>query len=326
MTFDELSAFIQSRMRMSHVYQPVMLIRLLTNGGRACVRDIARSILQHDESQIEYYENVTKSMVGRVLRSHQVVRKEGDEYFLNGFEGLAEDEVEKLIRQCQQRLDDYLARRGDRMWRHRRLAEGYISGSLTYEVLKRAKFCCELCGIPADDRALQVDHIVPRNKGGVDDISNLQALCYSCNARKRDTDDTDFRQVAAAYTHREPGCLFCELPGDRLVLENRLAVAILDEFPVTTRHMLVIPRRHAPTYFELGRPEINACNLLLEVAKARIEKEDPSVNGFNIGMNAGRSAGQTVFHCHIHLIPRRDGDVSDPSGGVRHVIPGKGHY
>jgi ATP adenylyltransferase len=326
MTFDDLADFIENRMRMSHVYQPVMLMRLLTNKGRASVKDIARSILQHDDSQIEYYESVTNKMVGRVLRSHEVVRKEGDRYFLNGFEGLAEDQIAVLVELCQRRLDDYLARRGDRMWLHRKMAEGYISGTLRYEVLKRARFRCELCGISAEDKALQVDHIVPRAKGGADDISNLQALCYTCNAMKRDRDDTDFRKVVESYKHREAGCLFCELPTDRLALENPLAVAIFDKYPVTRGHILVIPRRHAPSYFELGRPEVNACNLLLEEAKARIENEDRSVSGFNIGINAGQSAGQTVFHCHIHLIPRRAGDVTDPAGGVRHLIPGKGYY
>ena len=103
---DELADFIEHRMRMSHVYQPVMLMRLLTNRGRASVREIARSILQHDETQIEYYENVTNKMVGRVLRSHEVVSKEGDLYFLSGFESLGDDEIAKLVELCQVRLDD----------------------------------------------------------------------------------------------------------------------------------------------------------------------------------------------------------------------------
>jgi diadenosine tetraphosphate (Ap4A) HIT family hydrolase/5-methylcytosine-specific restriction endonuclease McrA len=326
MTFEELAEFIGRGMKMSHVYQPVMLMRLLSNRGRATARDIARAILQHDESQLEYYEKVTHAMVGRVLRNRRVVTKEGQEYRLSGFEELDDEQIRTLIELCPRRLDDYLRRRGDRMWRHRRLAEGYISGTWRYEVLKRARFRCKLCGIPADEKALQVDHILPRNRGGADDLSNLQALCYTCNAMKRDRDDTDFRAVAASYAHRQAGCVFCELPADRLVLENRLAIAILDRYPVTERHMLVLPRRRAATYFELCRPEVNACNLLLEEARVRIEREDGSVRGFNIGINAGVAAGQTVPHCHIHLIPRRDGDVGDPAGGVRHLIPGKGYY
>lgn len=176
MTFEELADFIEHRMRMSHVYQPVMLMRLLTNRGQATDSDIARSILQHDESQVEYYQKIVHDMVGRVLRGHKIVVKERRSYRLPAFEGLTDEQIAALIELCQRRLDDYLARRGDRMWRHRKLAEGYISGTLRYEVLKRARFRCELCGVPADETALQVDHIVPRNKGGVDDIANLQAL------------------------------------------------------------------------------------------------------------------------------------------------------
>jgi hypothetical protein len=115
MSFEELADFIEHRMRMSHVYQPVMLMCLLSNRGRASVRDIARSILQHDESQVEYYEKVTNEMVGRVLRKHKIVVKDGKHYSLSGFEALGEEEVENLVALCQVRLDDYLARRGDRM-------------------------------------------------------------------------------------------------------------------------------------------------------------------------------------------------------------------
>ncbi len=97
------------------------------------------------------------------------------------------------------------------------------SGTLRYEVLKRAKFHCELCGISAKEKALEVDHIVPRSKGGEDDISNLQALCYSCNSMKRDRDDTDFREVRESYAVREAGCPLCKMPKKRVVAEQPLA-------------------------------------------------------------------------------------------------------
>ena len=109
-------------------------------------------------------------------------------------------------------------------------------------------------------------------------------------------------------------------------MQNDLAVAIRDGFPVTEMHTLIIPKRHAVTYFDLTQAEVNATNSLMAQLKSDIEKADPSVSGFNIGMNSGESAGQTIFHCHIHLIPRRDGDVESPRGGVRHLIPGKGNY
>ena len=121
-------------------------------------------------------------------------------------------------------------------------------------------------------------------------------------------------------------CLFCSTPADRVVAENPLAYAIHDKYPVTDGHLLVIPRRHAENYFSLTQDEVLACDGLLRQLRDSIADTDPSVQGFNIGMNAGAVAGQTVFHCHIHLIPRRSGDVDNPRGGIRHLIPGKGSY
>ena len=121
-------------------------------------------------------------------------------------------------------------------------------------------------------------------------------------------------------------CLFCSIPADRIVAENGLAFAMRDGFPVTPLHTLIIPKRHVLDYFGLTSDEVLACNDLLVAQRSAISGTDPTVQGFNIGMNAGEVAGQTIFHCHIHLIPRRQGDVSNPRGGVRHLIPGKGHY
>lgn len=192
--------------------------------------------------------------------------------------------------------------------------------------MKRARFRCELCGVSAELRALEVDHIVPRSRGGKDDPDNLQALCYRCNAMKRDRDSTDFRGVRESYGFRQPGCPFCEMPTDGMIEENGLAYAVRDAFPVTPLHTLVIPKRHVRSYFELGQSELNACHWLLEREKEVIGRQDTSVEGFNVGINDGEVAGQTVFHCHIHLIPRRKGDVEDPTGGVRNVFPGQGAY
>lgn len=113
---------------------------------------------------------------------------------------------------------------------------------------------------------------------------------------------------------------------DRVILENQLAYAIRDGFPVTDLHTLVIPKRHTATYFDLTSQELLACDELLRSLREQILAQDPLVQGFNIGLNAGAAAGQTIFHCHFHLIPRRVGDVENPRGGVRHLIPGKGYY
>ena len=121
-------------------------------------------------------------------------------------------------------------------------------------------------------------------------------------------------------------CIFCDLAEDRIIMENDLAFAIRDGYPVTNLHTLIIPKTHRSDYFELTQEEVAACTNLMNLARREIQAADSSVTGFNIGMNSGESAGQTVFHCHIHLIPRRLGDVENPRGGVRHLIPGKGFY
>ena len=121
-------------------------------------------------------------------------------------------------------------------------------------------------------------------------------------------------------------CLFCNIEYERVIAENNLAYAVRDGFPVTELHTLIIPKRHVEDYFGLTQEELLACDELIRSLKDEIMDSDSSVDAFNIGMNAGESAGQTIFHCHIHLIPRRSGDVENPRGCVRHLIPGKGNY
>jgi ATP adenylyltransferase len=223
-------------------------------------------------------------------------------------------------------LRPYISKRGEAIWGHRGPDSGYVSGSIRYNVLKRAKHRCELCGGHDDQVALHVDHIIPRSKGGPDNINNFQALCMTCNTNKRDTDDTDFRGVLASYSDREADCIFCELCAGRIIAENELCFVIKDAFPVTEHHTLVIPKRHVADYFDLHQPERNAIEAMLHEQRQLILEQDNTVTGFNVGINAGASAGQTVFHTHVHLIPRRDGDVADPRGGVRGAIPSKQRY
>jgi len=121
-------------------------------------------------------------------------------------------------------------------------------------------------------------------------------------------------------------CIFCSIDRSRVVAENHLAYAIQDGFPVTEGHTLIIPKRHVTDYFGLSQEELLACNDLLNTMKQLHQNHDTSIAGFNIGMNTGDAAGQTIFHCDIHLIPRRIGDGENPKGGIRHLIPGKGTY
>ena len=113
---------------------------------------------------------------------------------------------------------------------------------------------------------------------------------------------------------------------DRIIAENELCIAVHDAFPVTEIHTLVIPKRHVADYFDLYQPEINAIHAMLTELRQSISADDPNVNGFNVGVNAGATAGQTIFHVHVHLIPRRSGDTPEPRGGVRGVIPERQAY
>ena len=121
-------------------------------------------------------------------------------------------------------------------------------------------------------------------------------------------------------------CIFCKIRKEELQFENQLAYSSIDSYPVSEFHSLIVPKRHVETYFDLTYEEIQACNELILKTKEKILEQDSTVKGFNIGTNAGKVAGQSIMHCHIHLIPRREGDVEDPQGGVRSVIPKKQHY
>ena len=147
-------------------------------------------------------------------------------------------------------------------------------------------------------------------------MSNLQALCYSCNAIKRDRDDTDFRAIKDTYAHRVADCLFCMMEETRIIGQNELAYSIRDGFPVTPLHTLIIPKRHVGSYFELGQRGDQCLHFDTRGSTGANRWGGFTVADFNIGVNDGAAAGQTIPHCHIHLIPRRKDDVADPRGGV----------
>ena len=122
------------------------------------------------------------------------------------------------------------------------------------------------------------------------------------------------------------GCVFCELPSDRILCANEHFLVVEDIYPVTDHHCLIISKRHVQSYFDLSQEEKISLIEALELAKDYVDKKDKSITGYNVGINVGRDAGQTVMHFHQHLIPRRVNDTEDPAGGVRGVIRGKQKY
>lgn len=121
-------------------------------------------------------------------------------------------------------------------------------------------------------------------------------------------------------------CPFCSELSVRSIDSNDLADVIQDGFPVSDGHSLIIPKRHVADYFDLTFDEVQAIHKLLLLRRSQLLDKDQTITGFNVGINSGADAGQTVFHCHVHLIPRRTGDVNNPQGGVRGVIPDKQRY
>ena len=127
---------------------------------------------------------------------------------------------------------------------------------------------------------------------------------------------------------RDPNnpCLFCNINESGCAHKNDLAYASYDSYPVSKHHCLIIPKRHIKDYFELSKDELIACDQLIKIVKEEILIKDQTVIGFNLGTNIGKASGQSILHCHFHLIPRREKDVENPQGGVRSVIPNKQHY
>jgi 5-methylcytosine-specific restriction endonuclease McrA len=191
LTFDELVDFIDRRMRMSHTYQPLLIRTLVDTGGTATLRQVAMAFLDRDESQVVYYEDRIKKMPLPVLRRHGIVDREGDLIKLN-VESLTYEQRAELIVLCEQKLGEFVKRRGMATWDYRLIDTDPVPTDVRYRVLAAANGRCALCGATSKERRIEVDHIVPRSLGGSNHISNLQALCDECNRGKSNRDSTKF--------------------------------------------------------------------------------------------------------------------------------------
>ncbi|MBM2819728.1 MAG: family hydrolase, partial [Nitrosarchaeum sp.] len=276
LNFEVLQDYLENRMKMQHIYQPTMIRTLLKSKNVASVEAIARSFLQDDTSQIDYYIEIAKNMPGKVLRKNKVVEYKDGKFMLISPD-FTDNQRQTLMQICNHKISEYEKKFGEKIWIHRARSSRIITGSNRYNVLKNAKSRC-----------------------------------------------ADFRLWHGMYEKKEKNCIFCKL--DKIEIENSLAFALKDKYPVTSLHYLVMPKRHISSFFELGSSEQKACLNLLEDVKRKILEKDKTVTGFNVGINIGKDAGQTIFHCHIHLIPRRIGDVSNPEGGVRNIISEKGKW
>ena len=163
----------------------------------------------------------------------------------------------------------------------------------------------------------------------LDDISELSASADPTDLLEgRIWWPAEIREAAAGRppgTVPRPGCLFCDVPGESVVAESLHAVAVLDRYPVAPGHTLVIPKAHTETLFaESAEVQADVWRLVASVRDELKSRRKP--DGFNVGLNDGPAAGQTVEHAHVHVIPRWDGDLDDPRGGIRWVLPERAAY
>lgn len=323
-SFDDLIKFLQMKMSMSHIYQPLLIKSLVESGGTATVRQLALQFLNQDESQIQYYENRIKQMPLKVLSKHGIVSKSSELVSLN-VQKLTLEQKAHIKMVCEQKIQQYVAKKGLAIWDYRLLDNEPVSDVLRLRVLEESGGRCALCGATKKEMPLHVDHIKPRSKGGKTIYENLQVLCARCNQTKSNKSDTDYRKQTP--DEHIPECHFCmDRIKHRIVDEYETVCAIQDRYPVAKGHHLIIPKRHTQDWFTMSKHERDHAESLIRIIKNRLSDSDKAITGFNIGMNCGESAGQTIFHAHIHLIPRRNGDTPDPRGGVRGAMPGKMGY
>ena len=190
MQVDDLLDFIRNRMRMSHIYQPLLIRLLVEAGGQSTLRQLAKEFSSFDEGQILLYEHRLKKMPVPVLQRHQVLKRDGSLVSLNVGE-LTLEQRREILSECEAKITEFIQSRGLTTWSGLLETEP-VSDSVRYQVLKRDRKC-QLCGAGPDHAPLQVDHILPRSQGGTNDIENLQVLCALCNRGKSNKDDEDFR-------------------------------------------------------------------------------------------------------------------------------------
>ena len=300
-------------MSMSHVYQPVLIRALIEAGGAATVRQLAQVFLAEDESQLQFYERRIQHMPIRVLLKHGIIDRHDELIRLNAAP-LDFRQRARLKLLCEQRLQRFLERRGLALWDYRMLEIDPLPDNLRFQVLKEGGGRCALCGATKEERPLDVDHIIPRSRGGTNDRSNLQVLCSKCNRTKGNKDETDCRVLAP---DADPACELCPPEQARLTVSEHGSVVAIRAVPATTRdHHVVLPKRHTSDFFSMTQRERLDADDLLRVLSAQVRERDHTVIGFRIGSTCGNRTGGAESHAQIHLVPRRaDDELGNPTLG-----------
>ena len=304
--YRELADFIMNKMRMVHVYQPLMIETMLNNGGRATAVQVAEHFLRSDPAQLDYYIYIVNRWPRRILKTRGIISEEGrgnrNRTFSLQAGRLTETERDELASMCRRRLAEYKEAKGVTPHYDRFNPRKGISSSKRYAVIAKSAGRCVACGVSSQDRSIDVDHIIPRNRGGSDDISNLQPLCYQCNREKRDKDDLDFllEHNRRAFGHR--GCKLCR--AKKIGIENPLAGALHPKDGEDELHTIVLPKRHARSFFELRPPERSLLTGLIDPVQRHLSGMDDTIRDFRVSLDPNLRADDS-YHCFINVIPVR---------------------
>lgn len=298
-------------------YQPVIIKCLVEQKGVSSLTHIATVLAGLDRESIGYYRSKIRIYPKQVLSKHKIASMEKETVRLEVKLPTKKEEIDELIRLCDEKIKGYFA--------------SYIEdpgkpsgwGSLRVAMITETPWC-HLCGAKPGkntDIQLDIDHILPVSKKDSSDRSYLQVLCHRCNRAKGNSLIYSAAEAHSRALDVKVGCIFCSLSDDRVVDQSDYVVVIRDKYPVTEFHTLVIHRRHVADGSQLTDIEILETYKILRKITTGLKITDRLIEGFIIGYNVGEAAGQTVGHAHYHVIPRWVGDVIDPVGEIRGIIP-----
>ena len=287
--YDSLERFLKYTMSMTHVYQPLMIRKLLTSGNTATKEEIALEFISQDRSLLEYYKDRTMKWPKKTLEKHNVVSyKRSNMKFTLLLETITDEQRTSLVYLCNKHIAQYMEK-----YRNRygiKNPRTPVQGSMKYDVFKKSRGTCCACGVTTADAELVADHIMPVSHGGKTVLDNLQALCRSCNAAKRDRDDLDFLNEHKRLKYRKRDCWFCHaIP----TIDGNLAFAAKTE----SQNMIVAPKSHVSAFSDMIPAEKNDCLDLMETVRSNLQSNDKALEWLDVRLNTRDE------HCHISMVP-----------------------
>ena len=295
MDYETLYHFIHKKMRMTHIYQPVMLKALIeSDGNTLTTTQIAKKFLNEDDSQIKYYEKIVKKWPHDTLvRRHKIVQYKGKNIYSMPLDDISDSQKQRLVELCDLRLYEFIDK-DPWIKKFRELDAASVSGSIRYDTLSKCKGVCVSCGRSSDMVMMDVDHIIPISLGGKTEPDNLQALCYQCNREKRNRDDLDFIKFHKKLQYRRHDCSLCRRTS--FVGENELACAVKDTTDPTSH--LIMPKRHVGAFVDMIPAERKLSMDLLDEIMTYIKSKTGKKKFDIVGSDCS-----TDGHYHISMAP-----------------------